>query len=677
MVTCSLLVTSFRVLIGQETAKVHRNASRAHYDVLNVAIRIAASVLLYCAPCGPDQQSTVLSLAYIAMLSIFRMQASIYYGNFLLQQIVFTSIVTFCLMFVVHVVPLLAVESNARPEYTALTSIVLLFLSICITAITPHDWTTPLENEKPTAVPLYPSREETVSWLDYWCTFGRMTPLITKGWNGRITAQDLATLPWKYQPRILLQNIKRLRQVYKSTARTLLALLWWDLVVAAVSASTFFLAELVNPLGMYNLLGYIANPEKAVFQPYIWLCLIVFGKVFGSIVQQQMAFHSGRATLKLQIALTTEIYSRAMESRELDHDFLRKSSLNSAKRSSTGLLTNLLSTDIKAIMQGRVLIMVIFSGPVGCIVALISLYRIIGWPCLVGLAITFLGPPITAWISDRIAAAEEDAKDAQDARISLSTEYFRSIKIVKYFGWEDAVASQMEAVRDEEQGHLWRLALLSTASEDAAYMLPSLSLFAIFALYSGYLGNPMTASVAYATISLSEIVRDTARDWAIIPRLVRRTRLSMERVDRYLAAATPKDEHPIGTLKIDRATFRRTSSADFKLKDISLEFVAKGLNVVIGPSGSGKTSLLLSILGETVLEHGDVATPDDVAFASQTAWLEAKSLKENILFTSAYNTERYHRVIKACCLDVDLAELPDGDETNIGENGQILSGNQS
>ncbi|KAM3513457.1 hypothetical protein MY11210_002937 [Beauveria gryllotalpidicola] len=424
---------------------------------------------------------------------------------------------------------------------------------------------------------------------------------------------------------------------------------------------------------MYYLLDYLANPTQAIFHPYLWLMVIMFGKLFGSVVQQQLAFHSGRASLKLQVALTSEVYNYAMQSRELDHDFL-SSAAKGTERSSTGLLTNLISTNIKTIMQGRILIIVIFGGPVGGIIGLISLYRIIGWPCLLGLAITLLGAPITTWISNYASDAEETAKDAQDARISLSTEYFRSIKIVKYFAWEDTVAGQIEKGRDDEQRHLWRVALLSIATTSVAYIVPSLALVVVFALYSGVQGYPMTASIAFITIDLMELIRDGTTAVSVVGRMGPKIRLSMKRIDRYIAAVSAKDTFPESALRIKDATFQLTTSSEFKLRNISIDFVQGGLNVVVGPSGSGKTSLLLSILGETVLETGSVSKPRNVAFAPQSPWLQSKSFRDNILFTSVYNAAKYWRVIKACCLDVDLEELSDGDMTNIGENGQLLSG---
>ena len=38
--------------------------------------------------------------------------------------------------------------------------------------------------------------------------------------------------------------------------------------------------------------------------------------------------------------------------------------------------------------------------------------------------------------------------------------------------------------------------------------------------------------------------------------------------------------------------------------------------------------------------------------------------------------ERYQKVIEACALIPDLAVLPEGDETYVGDNGISLSGGQ-
>jgi ABC-type multidrug transport system fused ATPase/permease subunit len=45
------------------------------------------------------------------------------------------------------------------------------------------------------------------------------------------------------------------------------------------------------------------------------------------------------------------------------------------------------------------------------------------------------------------------------------------------------------------------------------------------------------------------------------------------------------------------------------------------------------------------------------------------SVKENIVFGHRYDPEFYDKTIRACALTEDFAQLPDGDETEVGERG--------
>ncbi len=52
------------------------------------------------------------------------------------------------------------------------------------------------------------------------------------------------------------------------------------------------------------------------------------------------------------------------------------------------------------------------------------------------------------------------------------------------------------------------------------------------------------------------------------------------------------------------------------------------------------------------------------------------SLRENITFGKPFDRARYDEVVRACQLRPDIAMLPAGDETEIGEKGINLSGGQ-
>ncbi|QRV95975.1 ABC transporter [Ceratobasidium sp. AG-Ba] len=147
----------------------------------------------------------------------------------------------------------------------------------------------------------------------------------------------------------------------------------------------------------------------------------------------------------------------------------------------------------------------------------------------------------------------------------------------------------------------------------------------------------------------------------------------------------------------------------FELSDVSVLFPEGVLSVVFGPTGSGKSSLLAAILGEMDCLEGEVYLPKEptrvdpktglrmgISYCAQQPWLEhsecfddhrlclevnrppvlVESIKDNILFGSPFEKERYEATIEACALRPDLLIFEDGDETEIGEKGVSLSGGQ-
>merc|ERR1712071_313366 len=65
-----------------------------------------------------------------------------------------------------------------------------------------------------------------------------------------------------------------------------------------------------------------------------------------------------------------------------------------------------------------------------------------------------------------------------------------------------------------------------------------------------------------------------------------------------------------------------------------------------------------------------------MGYCNQTPWVVNDTLKGNILFGRDFDEKRYDKVVKACALLDDLAILPAGDMTEIGERGINLSGGQ-
>ncbi len=97
---------------------------------------------------------------------------------------------------------------------------------------------------------------------------------------------------------------------------------------------------------------------------------------------------------------------------------------------------------------------------------------------------------------------------------------------------------------------------------------------------------------------------------------------------------------------------------------------------ITGPVGCGKTSLFHTIIGEMPSAFGQIAHQGRIAYVCQTPWVFSGTIRENILFGKEYNYEAFQRAIDVCSLKEDLASLPSGDVTHVGERGVSLSGGQ-
>ena len=154
----------------------------------------------------------------------------------------------------------------------------------------------------------------------------------------------------------------------------------------------------------------------------------------------------------------------------------------------------------------------------------------------------------------------------------------------------------------------------------------------------------------------------------------------------------------------------RTLESIINLKDIDIDVKKGQFVVIIGETGAGKTTLLNSMIGELIympdqvikevgdlkrdIKEGELRYLEDAllstdltgkspvkvtgstGYCEQQAWIQNGKLRENVLFGSDFDKKRYVETIMACQLEPDLAIMPAGDLSEIGEKGINLSGGQ-
>lgn len=125
-------------------------------------------------------------------------------------------------------------------------------------------------------------------------------------------------------------------------------------------------------------------------------------------------------------------------------------------------------------------------------------------------------------------------------------------------------------------------------------------------------------------------------------------------------------------------TDKYNNSEEFSSTDINIKISKGSFVAIVGSVGSGKSTLISALLGEMECLKGRVNISADlsIAYVAQQAWIQNSTLRDNVLFGSRYDRAKYKEVISRCALDPDIAYLPGGDETEIGEKGINLSGGQ-
>ncbi|KAK8797050.1 hypothetical protein WA158_004260 [Blastocystis sp. Blastoise] len=210
----------------------------------------------------------------------------------------------------------------------------------------------------------------------------------------------------------------------------------------------------------------------------------------------------------------------------------------------------------------------------------------------------------------------------------------------------------------------------------------------LYTLTGGVLTNP----IAFTSISLFNLLRFPVTMFPQTMNNISEASNSVDRVQTFLLAEEQKhlDIHPESTekgIKLEKVHFTwpsrvvknassPTPTESFGLSDISLNIPMNFLAGITGAVGCGKSSLINGILGEMEIVGGNIFLGGKVAYVPQTSYILNDSLRNNILFNSPFNQERYDAVIEACALRPDLDILPAGDQTEIGEKGINLSGGQ-
>jgi ABC-type multidrug transport system fused ATPase/permease subunit len=518
---------------------------------------------------------------------------------------------------------------------------------------------------------------------------------------------------------------------------------WWKSYLAFALASALSFAP---PMLLSVLVGDFEDTrDLSDTQRWLVVCGLFVLPLMQSLLLTQHDMFVTRLGYKARSALTAAVYFKSLK-------------LTSAARSasSSGAVTNLMSTDAASVILAAQNANTLWAAPVVVAVAMWLLYEQVGASAFVGIGFMFVLFPVNGVVFGKVAMYRRQLLAFSDQRVKLINEFFSGVRVVKMYAWEEALKAKITEIRDQELGLLYRMALLiSIGFLFVLLAAPLLLPILVFVTYTKT-GNDLDAAKAFTTISLFNLIRipfsflpmslqfvaqaiaslGRIRNFLLLEELdsvnfsvppctdqelaivIRQGHFRWEALppvqqqgkpaapDKAASSAPAPVAAPAVPNGVDRPQMRgsqralltrdgstvsldgrsnvelthtgEAADAAFELRGVNLRVPKGVLCAVVGPFGSGKSSLLAAILGEMRRVGGEVHASGTFAYCAQQPWIFNGSLKNNVRFNpeKELNGALYDQALNASALRADLAQLHDGDETEIGERGINLSGGQ-
>ncbi|KAM3726824.1 Multidrug resistance-associated protein [Dirofilaria immitis] len=538
--------------------------------------------------------------------------------------------------------------------------------------------------------------EDNCSYLNK-ITFSWFHSLAARGFRRPLEVNDLWRLRLHEESKNLVKKFKRhwvpavnayyekkreskqLISLKKLGPKAQPSLLWalaktyrWTILAGAAMKFVFDLLNFVSPQLLSALISYIEDLKRP-----LWMGITISFSMFMVALIQSMILHQYfhkmfMLGMNVRSVLTNAVYVKAL-----------LLSNTARKNRTVGEIVNLMSVDIQRFQDIASFIMLFWSAPFQILLATYFLWRLLGIAIVAGLSLLFATIPLTSYISLRMRRCQGRQMKLRDERLKLMSEILNGIRIIKFYAWEKSMQKLVLEIREKEIAVLREIALYNAAISLTWSCTPFLVAMVTFGLYVKIdpQNNQLTPQVTFVGLSLFNLIRFPMTIFPLIFTQGTQCSVSNARLKSFLS------DDEMRPSVVDRFSSRDYSisiqDGNFSwdnnkvtLSGINLIIKKGELVAIVGKVGSGKSSLLSAILGEMDKLSGSIDVIGSIAYAPQQPWIQNLSLMDNILFGKPFDSERYETVLDACALKPDLATLPAGDQTEIGEKGINLSGGQ-
>ncbi|KAH7930359.1 P-loop containing nucleoside triphosphate hydrolase protein [Leucogyrophana mollusca] len=518
-------------------------------------------------------------------------------------------------------------------------------------------------------------------------SFAWLTPLMKQGFKAYITEDDLPALV----PRDESENLGNDLQKALSKHTSLWAALFISYGGPYLFAACLKLVQdglaFLQPQLLRWLLAYISDyqstkgtrlsSESNPLEGYSVAIIMFAASITQTLILHQYFQRCFETGMRVRAGLVTAIYKKSLV---LSCDERGRAS---------GDIVNLMSVDATRIQDLCTYGLIAVSGPFQITLAFVSLYNLLGWSAFVGVGVMIISIPLNTWIARILKKMQEQQMKNRDKRTRLMSELLANIKSIKLYAWEYAFIRRILHVRNDQELKMLRKIGIVTALNSTLWGgIPMIVAFSSFATAAFVSSKPLTADVIFPAISLFMLLQFPLAMFSQVTSNIIEALVSVKRLSEFLHA---EELQPDALTRVQKSTLStgdevlsikagefQWSKKDVQaaLEDINLTVRKGELVGVLGRVGAGKSSLLSAIIGDMRKTEGEVVLSGSVSYAAQNPWILSASVRDNILFSHEYDEVFYNLVIEACALKPDLALLPQGDLTEVGEKGLPLSGGQ-
>jgi len=478
-------------------------------------------------------------------------------------------------------------------------------------------------------------------------------------------------------------------------------------ILTAVSVVTYYAPAFFANRIFRVLESDIAStetPAQTLKRALPWVLGLFITIITSSTLQGTLwSLMEGSLTVRLTTQLSMLLFNKTMNLAPAGHS------------SSTGQVFTLQLMDVDRIVSATFHLCALLTSPLELILGGYFLYRVLGISALIGLSTSIFIIPLVVLLCRALRTSNARLMDARDKRMSLLSECFLGIRMIKAQAWESVFDERVGKTRKDELHAQKTTFVFETLMSSILEVNPLLLTFVALTCYTQVFHQVLLPSVAFTALALFTELR-----WVflLLPRAaisLLQTFVSADRIATYLlnpeVAPSPIScilvKPEACTLRLVNATLTwpTKDKAPFTLRDVNATF-SPGITLVCGRVGAGKSLLLHGLLQEARILAGYVDCPrsprsgvpydaqsktaalqtlntpqwlrsDLVAYAPQVPFLLHTTIRENILFGLPMGDgKRYQATLEVCGLGPDLQDLKHGDLTDVGENGTELSGGQ-